>query len=81
MLASLRSLLRVLWLVFAVPVIALAARVQRRSEHNAWEGAREARQRCQDWASLTSSRSGRRLAPPAVPLRWRVNAVRRPERE
>ena len=54
MLASLRSLLRVLWLVFAVPGIALAARVQRRSEHNAWEGAREARKRCQDWASLTA---------------------------
>jgi len=70
-----------LWLVFAAPVSALAARVQRGSEHNAWEGTCETRERCQDWASLTSSRSGRRLAPPAVPLRWRANAVRRPERE
>jgi hypothetical protein len=39
--------------VFAALVSALAAQVQRGSEHNAWEGACEARERCQEWASLT----------------------------
>jgi hypothetical protein len=57
-----------LLLVFAAPVSALAARVQRGSELNAWEGTCETRERCRDWASLTSSRSGRRLEPPAIPL-------------
>jgi hypothetical protein len=38
--------------VFAALVSALAAQVQRRSEQNAWEGTCEARERCQEWASL-----------------------------
>jgi hypothetical protein len=39
--------------MFAALVSALAAQVQRGSEHNAWEGTCEARERCQEWASLT----------------------------
>ena len=45
-----------LLVVFAAPVSALAARVQRGSEHNAWEeGTCEARERCRDWAPLTNA--------------------------
>jgi hypothetical protein len=51
--SPLLSFAPLLLVVFAAPVSALAARVQRGSEHNAWEGACEARERCQDWASLT----------------------------
>ena len=39
--------------MLAALVSALAAEVQRGSERNAWEGACEARERCQEWASLT----------------------------
>jgi hypothetical protein len=38
--------------VFAALVSAVAAEVQRGSERNAWEAACEARERCQEWASL-----------------------------